>query len=146
MKYIKGEYDPLQIVRKIENVEIQELIVNLISTKANSRMSASAVLQYFFDRVLTEEKTNIYVWLYYINYAFNWSHQFNQADTKIALLRKLFPQILKEICLDRDIEMQIAEENVGFRFYLPMPMQKLNILSMFKEAISNCEPSLNSMI
>jgi phosphoinositide-3-kinase regulatory subunit 4 len=56
LQYRRAEYDPTQLIKKIGDPDIEELVLNLIKPTPAERFTAQDTLQYFFDKVLTQPK------------------------------------------------------------------------------------------
>lgn len=56
MMYRKGEFDPSIVIKKIGNAALEELVLNLIQKDASKRKKADEALQYFFDKIIPQDK------------------------------------------------------------------------------------------
>ena len=56
MMYRKGEYDPNLVINKIGHPEVEELVLNLIQKDPSKRFKADEALQFFFDRIIPQDK------------------------------------------------------------------------------------------
>jgi hypothetical protein len=49
-----------------------------------------------------------------------WSQHFSQPDLQIQVVRKLFVQLLEEVCGDLEIAQKMSENGVVFQFVPPL--------------------------
>lgn len=79
--YIKNEYDPYKVIKKIPNDKIQKLVGNLIDKDPNQRMRIEEILIYWFSEFIPDKGFDL---LYYIDAAFL-SPNFSSPDIRIGI-------------------------------------------------------------
>lgn len=134
--YIKGLYEPSEVVKGIKDLQIQKLVLCLINKDPSKRMKSEEVLKFWFLHIVTN---NVFDVLFYIDSTLN-NPNFSLPDERIALFKKLFPLIYEEFVEFNQNNIPLLHEN------LPLPIQELNIMQGLVKSIREIKPNLFELL
>lgn len=134
--YIKGEYDPTEIVKRLKETNVQKLVLWLINKDPSKRMPIEDVLKLWFRQIVPDCVFDV---LFYIDATLN-NPNFSLADERIALFKKLFPLIYEQFIEFNQGNVPTLYEN------LPIPIQELKITQGLTKSIREVKPNLFELL
>ena len=137
INYKKGDISVLDKLNTIEDEEIKQMILKMLSLDSNKRGTLTDHLN-TIRSLISHEIMNLYSYLNYVMRRGEFSH----PDVKLGLIRVIAPRFVE--CIEKGLsnEESVLLENLfkdtKFRRCFPYHISKVSLLSQLKGIVLNC--------